>query len=745
MTLGADDSTWRWIAPDGQEHSGSKWDLVAQLSAGSLPPKTFVWRSGWGEWLTASKVAELASALPAGSAEPPTKPAPSRDPNKVPPRPTAAPGGAFTTVGAAPRTATTKFVRPQISPPRIVLPSEQRPPKPPEPEPPPPSSFGTIGSKLKPPPKPQRESRSPFAPERGTSAYEGARRPMPTLSEEAAPATATLRPPAAVPPPPRGNATSGPILDPAVLQKFTRGAKAEDTPLPVPVTTEPEEVDPASVDMTSDDSAPTHRKAELLPPAPAASAEKPPSELAPAIVQPSAKSPETPAEPAPPTVPSVPPPAAPPPPSAPGPVAPARAPFESTMSSEHGPASVAAALKDVQLPPRSTGSPAPTALEAPAPARDDKVRKLQLTVYALGGMAALLGILTVGLFLSKKSGDSLATEAPSASASAAPPRAPATCRVQTHPARLAATIDRSVSPLLAASDDGHAAVGFAETSKKAIGLMVSVATLDVQKVFERPTDRALKSVVPLVSSGAPTFALDVDGGALKFARTVDAKLPFSLGLGEGALSRVISSAPEPLWPVPATAITEPRVASIDDANLVTFRDGGLDGKIMVGWLAADGSKRSDLVALPGPAFVGTPFAAATKEGWVVAFAGRATAQDPWHVELALGEVGKLEARRLAFEAPPGGLGGGQLAPSVAALRSKHWLLQWTEGKSGMYQVRTQLLGPDLTPVGEPELVSPKGASSGQGAVYTTGDSAVSLYVQTIGGHDELWATTLDCH
>ena len=60
------------------------------------------------------------------------------------------------------------------------------------------------------------------------------------------------------------------------------------------------------------------------------------------------------------------------------------------------------------------------------------------------------------------------------------------------------------------------------------------------------------------------------------------------------------------------------------------------------------------------------------------------------------------------------------------------------------QVRVQRLGPDLEPSGEPLLVSPKGANAGQGVVFARSPRALSLFVQTTAGHDELWGTSLEC-
>jgi len=98
----------------------------------------------------------------------------------------------------------------------------------------------------------------------------------------------------------------------------------------------------------------------------------------------------------------------------------------------------------------------------------------------------------------------------------------------------------------------------------------------------------------------------------------------------------------------------------------------------------------------------------------------------------------------AFTVPPGGAGKGSIAPSATPLASGGWVLQWTEGTTGQYQVRIQRLSAELEPLGEARLVSPKGANSGQGALFATGTRVLSVFVQTTAGHDELWGASFEC-
>lgn len=59
---------WRWATEEGQPQEGSEEELVRQLATGRVPPFALVWREGWGEWLPAMHVAELAVAFPSVTA-----------------------------------------------------------------------------------------------------------------------------------------------------------------------------------------------------------------------------------------------------------------------------------------------------------------------------------------------------------------------------------------------------------------------------------------------------------------------------------------------------------------------------------------------------------------------------------------------------------------------------------------------------------------------------------------------------
>lgn len=59
-----DRDAWAWATEHGAPEKASTVQLVSWLAREELPPHTLVWRPGWGEWLPAMQVAELAAAFP---------------------------------------------------------------------------------------------------------------------------------------------------------------------------------------------------------------------------------------------------------------------------------------------------------------------------------------------------------------------------------------------------------------------------------------------------------------------------------------------------------------------------------------------------------------------------------------------------------------------------------------------------------------------------------------------------------
>ena len=338
-----------------------------------------------------------------------------------------------------------------------------------------------------------------------------------------------------------------------------------------------------------------------------------------------------------------------------------------------------------------------------------------------------------------------ASSAPAPSAASAPPSANPSCRLALPAAKIAANVERSVPPYAAQVDQAAAlALGLAETKTKGVGLRVDPKTLDVSPVFEEEGKDAVRGVVPLTRSGSLTFFADRDDHALHSAHTVDEVPPFTLGISDAGFSRVVAGSTSLIWALdPSSKITEPRSARLPDHGYgVTFRRGGQSGKVLLGFVANDGEKKSELAEVPAaPKYLGTPVIAGSGAGALIAFAGRDTPSSAWKLYVSLTRPGAEPGPARELSA---GSGSGAISPALAALGGDRWLVQWTEGSSAQFHVHVQTFAADLSPLGASVLVSPKGANAGQGIVTPFADGAATLFILTTAGHDELWGATLAC-
>jgi hypothetical protein len=366
-------------------------------------------------------------------------------------------------------------------------------------------------------------------------------------------------------------------------------------------------------------------------------------------------------------------------------------------------------------------------------------------VMALSALCGALLVALLAVYLTRRRApEALPLATSTASAAPAPPPVLG-CQLATPAALLATNIERSVPPYASkVGAEPTLALGFAASKTKGVGLRLKPDTLDVLPAFEEDGKDAVRGVVPLTRSGSLAFFVDRDDSALRSAHTIDEVPPFTLGVSDAGFSRVVAGSTSLIWPLDANPkITEPRAAAVGTFGYaVTFRRGGQSGAVVLGFVATDGSKKSELIEIPGaPKFLGTPTIAGDASGALVAFAGRNAPDAAWQVFVSRAAPGAAPspARELIV-----GSGGGAISPALSALGSGRWLVQWTEGLSGQYQVRVQAFAADLSALGAPIQVSPKGANAGQGALVAFAGGASSLFILTTLGHDELWGATLKC-
>src|SRR3954469_2385536 len=65
---GGDGDAWAWATEHGAPEWASTEQLLSWLARGELPAHALVWKPGWGEWLPAMQVVELAAAFPSVTA-----------------------------------------------------------------------------------------------------------------------------------------------------------------------------------------------------------------------------------------------------------------------------------------------------------------------------------------------------------------------------------------------------------------------------------------------------------------------------------------------------------------------------------------------------------------------------------------------------------------------------------------------------------------------------------------------------
>lgn len=520
-----------------------------------------------------------------------------------------------------------------------------------------PSSFGNLGP-------PHLGAPTP-------TGARSARAPLPTLGElEGASATATLRPPGAVPPPPRALPTTTPGPDSASY--FERRAALE-TPLPLARSTV---VGPTpELDSTLDMSG--------TPSTQAAQA---------ALV-------------------------------------------DQTRNAEAGgPESAVPApglyIADEPLEPRPQAGSLVTV-------KRGELSRLRAGLLVLGGLLLMTaGALVVLVFRRAEASANRQAQAAVASASAARP-APPSCALLAPPSRIS-TIERAVPISARALPDGDVSLGFADTKTSAVALLYRPLSGDVERQQTLPGSGDVTHVhagePPVVSRASADFA---------FGQLLAPGL--ELGVGpSGLLRRGSDGATGVVWPLPTgVRVTQPRVAASSTGYFVTFRQGGAEGRIMSGWLAQDGTAASELTALPGlPGSVGTPTAASLGERALLLVSARTDKSEPYRVFAARVPAGGAPEPARVLDAP--GEGGGAIAPSFTALPAGRYLLQWTDGNVGQYQVRSRIFDGELSPLSPPLRLSAKGANAGQGTTTGTARGAVSFFIQTTAGHDELWGVSLSC-
>lgn len=368
----------------------------------------------------------------------------------------------------------------------------------------------------------------------------------------------------------------------------------------------------------------------------------------------------------------------------------------------------------------------------------------------------VIGLLVLGLFvLGGLGGVSLwlagrpePVPSPSASAAASSSAAPSSGVARACAAGRARLISKPAHgrvPLeVAAAGKGRVAVGFARTRTEAEVVVLAADTLDEQSKKRQPSKAPVTSVQPRLVGDSVELVVDSEESNLGDARTLLGDEPLRIGAApRGIARRSGDSEPDVVWPLNEKELTPARVDSHPSAgHFVALRSGGPAGKVLAGWLAANGDKSTELLAPELPAAIaGTPVPVVGRANALLLVAAKPSEAADYQLFAGKSVAGKVPERLSSLAL---GDGGARISPAAAALGDRGWLLQWTARTPTGHAVEVRVLDDALTPVGSTLTVSPQGADAGQGRVWVEGERAVSFFLVSTGEQHELWAAPLSC-
>jgi hypothetical protein len=397
---------------------------------------------------------------------------------------------------------------------------------------------------------------------------------------------------------------------------------------------------------------------------------------------------------------------------------------------------------------------------------------------AVAAAGLIVGIGLVGLLVSAFRGGSHAddreTPGPSASARASatlptstaapsspspvPPTTPASLPACTlagtpHVIGPSATVVAGVEVNVAGAD---LALGFAPTDHDAMAVRVSAATLSASATAKARSRDPIRRVTPILGAkGGLTLAVDTDrkGDKLQGRRTVRSSPPVQIGAtadGHLAWAKPGGNAAGQLWALADSggAVDALRGASDvsgDPTVAIAFRRGGA---VYMGTLAGTGglAPSGDLSKVDGlGTAIGSPAVAISSDVVIVAWADRASSDQPWGLRWTRFTSGAAAGDARAFTPPGGGKGPPIMSPAIAAAPGGRFLLVWTEGPASGHAVRALTLGADGTPLGPPLDLSAEGMNAGQAQVAITPDGAgVVAFLESSGSGFEVAATGITC-
>jgi hypothetical protein len=267
------------------------------------------------------------------------------------------------------------------------------------------------------------------------------------------------------------------------------------------------------------------------------------------------------------------------------------------------------------------------------------------------------------------------------------------------------------------------------------------------------SDDAVKRVLPIKNAKNELSLVvdsDVPNDPVQGRRTVLTDPPVQFGVAKGHIVWTEMQSPPSgdLWPIDGATVEALRGA-VDAASphgiAVAFRQGG---SIVLGMAAGASpfAAKGELTRIRGlGTAVGSPAVAINSEVVLVAWADRASSDDPWQLRWVRFRSGDAPGTPSLFSPPPGGPGEQAMSPGVTALSGGRFLIVWTEGPPSAHQVRALTVSSAGVALGAPLLVSGDGLNAGQGqAAVNANGQGVIAFLESRGQRFEIAATPIAC-
>lgn len=412
-------------------------------------------------------------------------------------------------------------------------------------------------------------------------------------------------------------------------------------------------------------------------------------------------------------------------------------------------------------------------------------RRWFLPAIALAGLVVGVAVVAGGIAMMRKSPDesearpessaALPTAAApeKASATDTPPSAPVASAAVEPPATVVESVGsttpckvtgkpRVVAPTAIVSAGvevrtvgNDVALGFAPNEHQATAVRIDPASLSLSSTVDAQSTDAVRRVVPLASAdGALSIAADADrdGDLMQGRRTVPLDPPLDIGAAGGKLAWAHPGGPPSgsLWPLDGSVealrgATDLGGTVAPAATAIALR---LGGAIWMG-TATGRDALSPQGALSRAAglgdTVGSPAIAINDGVVIVAWADRASSNDPWSLRWVRFKAGEPAGEPGTFTPPAGGKGEQAMSPGLAAVPGGRFLLVWTDGPAARHDVRALTLSHDGAPLGKPLNISNRSANAGQGqAAVNAARQGLVAFLESADSGFRVVATAITC-